>query len=133
MAGEISPSNWETLVVAAAAVRMILTLREDFERIDPGRDTFPWSDSIVKRFEEAREKLSTARVLLRPVNLGGTTFPVSEGGFWFPNVPELGPWDVWPERRWRKWQRRHPSSEQAATDESLSRDEIAPPLSSDEG
>jgi hypothetical protein len=37
------------------------------------------------------EVIQIARVLVRPINLGGSTYPTEPGVFWFPETPELAP------------------------------------------
>lgn len=123
MAGEVAAATWGSLGRAAMAVRVILRIADEVE-LSPAAAA---NAAVTAELSDAVELIMTARILIRPVLLGGSTFPrdAPPGHTWLPAVPELGPWDLWPRWRWWLHARRRRLRKRIPTDSGGSR-EIVP-------
>jgi hypothetical protein len=109
LAGELDPGTWGTLARAAMAVRVLLRIRAELDALSDS--PAPGWESAAGEIDAASVLIQEARILIRPVPIGGSTFPrkgLPPGSTWLPAVPELGPWDLWSKRRWRlyRWSKR---------------------------
>jgi hypothetical protein len=96
IAGEVDPVVWKALATPYQLLRRAMLLQpETPHALDA---------ETVTLLDQIAEQIVEARVLIRPANLGGSTFS-TQGGMWFPEVPELGPWELTP-RKWRRLSRR---------------------------
>lgn len=108
VAGELAPTTWAALARAAMAVRVLLRIRAELDAQPQAAETWQRVDAEA---DAAADLIREARILVRPVLLGGSTLPKTvqtPGGTWFPAVPELGPSEVWSKTRLLRyrWRRR---------------------------
>lgn len=92
VAGEIDPRAWRALVAAQAEVVRFRGLYQALAEDNPARDMseerlYP---GVIEEMNKVLDAIAEARILIRPINLGGSTFP-TQPGFWFPETPELLP------------------------------------------
>jgi hypothetical protein len=117
VAGALDPGSWRELVRAHTELQRISTMYEALHEVQPNRDPedFPFDDKVASDLQIVITTIQHARILVRPINLGGSTFP-PDATFWFPETPELGPWAL--EDKTRLWRRKQRRKEMAADDES---------------
>jgi hypothetical protein len=80
--------TWKALVHAFASIRLALAMHDELVLVEPDRVELPWDPAVEERLVSARDAIHEARILVRPTNLGGSTY---SGGFWLPETPEPVP------------------------------------------
>lgn len=118
IAGDLSPETWKALAQSIQLVRRVMVMRPELD--EDVIAEMKLGDGLVALFGDTAEALAEARILLRPFNLDGSSFV--EGRFWFPAVPEVGPWELWSKRERRAFEKRE-TRHDAKIDEEVERDE----------
>lgn len=108
IAGALDPNSWRQLVHAHTELQRVETMYQSLLDAAPDRDPveLPFDDRVAADLTSVTKVIQEARILVRPINLGGSTFR-ADMGFWFPETPELGPWNLEDQGgRWRRVRQR---------------------------